>query len=62
MIDPQEYLRNLIATREATLKEIESLKLQARSRAEFVIRLEGAIEALGQVGIELEETEDGSSD
>ena len=62
MTDPQEYLRNLISTREATVKEIESLKAQARARVEFLIRLEGAIEALGEVGIELEKDQNGSSD
>ena len=62
MTDPQEYLRNLISTREATVKEIEALKAQARTRVEFLIRLEGAIEALGEVGIELEKDQNGSSD
>jgi len=53
MTEQQQQLQQLIARRAAVIEEVNRLRAEAQSKTELVIRLEGAIEGLQLVGIEL---------
>lgn len=53
MTEQQEQLQKLVERRAAVIEEVNALRAEANAKAELVIRLEGAIEGLSLVGIEL---------
>lgn len=53
MTEQQQQLQQLVERRAAVIEEVNKLRAEANAKAELVIRLEGAIEGLSLVGIEL---------
>ena len=58
MTDPKAALQQFIDKRVEVLGELEQLRLETQRRQELLLRVEGAIEALGIIGVTLEELED----
>ena len=53
MTEQQQQLQQLVERRASVIEEVNKLRAEANAKAELVIRLEGAIEGLSLVGIEL---------
>lgn len=53
MTKEQEALQQFIAKRVDVLKTSEQLRLQLQQQTELLLRIEGAIEAFGLIGIEI---------
>ena len=58
MTEHQLQLQQLVTRRAAVIEEVNTLRAEAQAKAELVIRLEGAIEGLQLVGIELPPAEE----
>ena len=52
MTKEQEVLQQFLAKREEVVRSIEQLRLQLQQQTELLLRVEGAIEAFGLIGIE----------
>ncbi len=53
MTHEQEVLQQFLNKRVELLKESEQLRLQLQQQTELLLRVEGAIEAFGLIGIEI---------
>ena len=58
MTDPKAALQQFIDKRVEVLGELDQLRTETQRRQELLLRVEGAIEALGIIGVTLEEPED----
>ena len=57
MSKEQEVLQQFIAKRAEVITALEELQLQTRRHNELLLRVEGAIEAFGLIGVELDTQE-----
>lgn len=57
MTEQQEHLSNLIQQRQSLSKELENIQGQAVNRRELLLKVQGAIEYLQQIGVTLPEPE-----
>ena len=57
MTEQQNHLVNLLQQRQALVQEIESLQNQATSKRELLLKVQGAIEYLEQIGITVPQEE-----
>ena len=55
MTEQQEHLSNLLQQRESLRAELEKLQTTSASRRETYFKVQGAIEYLAQIGVELPE-------
>jgi hypothetical protein len=53
MTKEQEVLQQFLTKREEVVRSIEQLRLQLQQQTELLLRIEGAIEGLGLIGIEI---------
>ena len=53
MTHEQEVLQQFLTKRVELLKASEQLRLQLKQQTELLLRVEGAIEAFGLIGIEI---------
>jgi hypothetical protein len=53
----QQHLANLVGQRDQLLKEFESLQTQVSAKRELLLKVQGAIEYLTQVGVTLPQEE-----
>ena len=54
MTDQQEHLKNLLNQQKDLAKEVQALQEQIENRRQTFFKVQGAIEYLNQVGVELE--------
>ena len=59
MTDQQEHLKNLLNQQKDLAKEVQALQEQIENRRQTFFKVQGAIEYLNQVGVELEGLETG---
>ena len=57
MTKEQEVLQQFLTKRVGLLKTSEQLRLQLQQQTEVLLRVEGAIEAFGLIGIQITPTE-----
>ena len=55
MIEQQEHLANLVKQRQTLGQELESLQNQATAKRELFLKVQGVIEYLTQIGVNLPE-------
>jgi prefoldin subunit 5 len=57
MTEQQEHLANLLQQRQTLSQELESLQGQATAKRELLLKVQGVIEYLTQIGVVLPEPE-----
>ena len=57
MTEQQQHLANLLEQRDALRSDLEKLQETAGNRKELFFKVQGAIEYLTQIGVELPESE-----
>ena len=57
MSEQQQHLANLVGQRDQLLKEFETLQTQVGTKRELLLKVQGAIEYLTQVGVTLPQEE-----
>lgn len=57
MTEQQEHLINLLQQRQSISQEIASINTQTTEKRELLLKVQGAIEYLNQIGVTLPETE-----
>ena len=62
MSNEQEVLQQFVAKRTEVVAALEQLQAQVRRHNELLLRVEGAIEAFGLIGIELDTLEGESAE
>ena len=57
MSEQQQHLANLVGQRDQLLKEFEILQTQVGAKRELLLKVQGAIEYLTQVGVTIPQEE-----
>jgi len=62
MTEQQEHLTNLLKQRQALKEEYEQLSALLTTKRDLLLRVDGAIEYLSQIGVTVAEPVDGSDE
>ena len=59
--DQQKHLQSVLEQQQTLVSEINTLEAQARQKREMAVKLQGIVEYLGGIGVELPKEEEGGA-
>ena len=60
--EQQKHLQSVLEQQQTLVSEINTLESQARSKREMAVKLQGIVEYLGGIGVELPKEEDAAAE
>ena len=61
LTDQQKHLQSVMEQQQTLVSEINTLEAQARQKREMAVKLQGIVEYLGGIGVELPKEEEGGA-
>ena len=61
LTEQQKHLQSVLEQQQTLVSEINTLESQARSKREMAVKLQGIVEYLGGIGVELPKEEEGTA-
>ena len=62
LTEQQKHLQSVLEQQQTLVSEINTLESQARSKREMAVKLQGIVEYLGGIGVELPKEEEAAPD
>ena len=62
LTDQQKHLQSVLEQQNTLVSEINTLESQARSKREMAVKLQGIVEYLGGIGVELPKEEEAAAE
>ena len=59
--EQQKHLQSVLEQQQTLVSEINTLEAQARQKSEMAVKLQGIVEYLGGIGVELPKEEEGGA-